>query len=438
MFRIEGVSTGTTELRMLSAVLVAFVVLSASVAVGGATVTTRQDATQQATPIDSCTTIDEPGTYRLVESIENSTADVCILIQASDVHFDGGGHTVDGNVTRRALLERLAGPPPSEGVGIGVNIDGSSPVSNVTVTNVVASDWFFGVLVRGASGATVRDVTGTASGIGILVDATTGARVERSNASNNVISGVSVSGSLDRRGNNTVENVTTAGNGRYGVLLVDSPSSTVRDITATGNAFVGLEVVNSSHATVRNVTVTENAFRGFGVDAFPGHVTRNVTVADSNFSRNGYIGIAVFATTNSTFANNSVAGTRGVLSPERSPPVPSAGIAVDFGSGDNRFVDTDARDQADWAYVAVNSSTNTVEDLRTDAAMVSFEGRNVALGPTATASPGATDDTNTTRIGGIVATNVSADAFVDLQITWSPVTAADRPANETASGDESR
>lgn len=423
---------------MLATVLLAFIVLSASVPVADATAATRRATSQQATSIDSCTTIDEPGTYHLTDSIENSTADVCIDIQASDVHLDGGGHTVDGNVTRQTLLERLAGPPPSEGVGIGVNLGGSSPVSNVTITNVTASNWFFGVLVRGASGATVRDVTSTASGIGVLLDATADTRVERTTASNNVISGVSVAGSPDRRGNNTVTNTTTARNDRYGVLLINSPRGTVRDVTATGNAFVGLEIANSSHTTVRNVTATDNAFRGFGVDAFPGHATRNVTVSDSNFSRNGYIGMAVFATTNSTFTNNSVARTQGVLPPERSPPVPSTGIVVDFDSGDNRFVNTDARDQAAWAYVAVDSSTNTVTDLWTDAATVSFEGRNVALGPTATVSPNVTAEMDAMRAGGVTISNTSTDASIDLQIGWQPVAAIDQPANETAPSNESR
>lgn len=298
---------------------------------------------------------------------------------------------------------------------------------------MTATDWFYGVLVRGVAGADVHNVTSTTNGIGILVDSAADARVDGGNGSNNVITGVVISESVGQSGN-TVTNTTTSENGRYGVLLFDSPNSTVRDVTATGNEFVGLEVINSSHTTIQSVTATGNEFRGFGVDALPGNVARNVTVADSDFSRNGYIGMAVFMTTNSTFSNNSVVGTQGTLPPERSPPVPSAGIVVDFGSEDNVFIDTDARNQAAWAYVAVNSGTNTVENLRTDAVPVSFEGRNIALGPTTTVPPDQSDGADAmTLAGGLIATNTSTDAFIDLRVQWANAQSEEQPVNETAS-----
>ena len=437
MIRTGGTKVRNPERQILLAVLVSLAVIVGSVSAGGAIASGDGGTYQQATAIDSCTTIDEPGTYRLTESVENSSADTCIDIQASNVYFDGNGHTVDGNISRQAVLDRLppAGPAPTEGMGIGVNLDGSSAVSNVTITNVSTTDWFYGVLVRNVESPTVRDVTGTTNGIGILVDSATDARVERSNGSNNVVTGVAISQSADRSGNNTVVNTTTSENGRYGVLLFDSPYSTVRDVTATGNEFVGIEIVNSSHNTVQSANATENEFRGFGVDALPGNTARNVTVADSDFSRNGYIGMAVFVTTNSTFSNNSVAGTQGTLPPERSPPVPSTGIVVDFGSEENVFVDTDARNQAAWAYVAVNSGTNTVENLRTDAAPVSFEGRNIALGATETVSENATDGENALLAGGVTVIDTSADAAIDLEVLWGPTQSADRPANETATNE---
>lgn len=437
MARIVSGEGRIIEFRTLSTVLVVFALLVAGVSVGGARMDV-QDTTSQTTTIDSCTTITEPGAYRLTDSIENSTADVCIDIQASDVRFDGNGYTVDGNITRQAVLERLAGPLPSEGIGIGVNLGGSSSVSNVTITDATASDWFLGVLVRNASDASVHNVTSTASGIGVLLDATTETHVERSTASNNVNSGIFVAGSSDRRGNNTITNTTASQNDRYGVLILDSPSSTVRNVTANGNTFTGFEIVNSSYTTVQNVTATDNEFRGFGVDAFPGYAIRNVTVADSNFSENGYIGMAVFATTDSTFTNNSVVGTRGALPPDRSPPVPSTGVVVDFGSEGNVFADTDARNQAEWAYIAVNSGPNTVENLRTDAVTVSFDGQNIALGPSATVSKNATDAETALLPGGLTVTNMSADAFVNLQVTWETAESEDQPRNETTTVSRAR
>lgn len=438
MDRTDVATVGYNGIQTLSALLVALIVFVASVSVGGAAMDADRGTYQQVTSIDSCTTIDEPGMYRLTDSIGNSTADVCIDVQAGNVHFDGGGHTVDGNISRQDVLDRSppTGPAPTEGMGIGVNLNESSSVSNVTVTNVNVTGWFYGVLVRGVEGATVRNVTSSTNGIGILVDSTTGARIERSNGSNNVVTGVSISDSRDGTSSTAVVNTTASDNGRYGVLLFDSPYSHVQDVTATGNAFVGIEVVNSSHSIVRNVTVTENAFRGLGVDALPGYVTRNVTVTDNDFSRNGFIGMAVFATTNSTFVNNSVVGTRGTLAPERSPPVPSTGIVVDFGSEGNVFADTDARNQAEWAYIGVDSGSNTVENLRTDTATVSFEGRNIALGTTATVLEDTTDGESTMLAGGLTVTNTSADAFIDFQIAWGTGEAEDQSTNETTAASE--
>ncbi|WP_232686163.1 right-handed parallel beta-helix repeat-containing protein [Halobacterium zhouii] len=385
----------------------------AGVSIGGATTSADRGDVQQATTIDTCTTIDEPGTYRLTESIENGTADTCIEIRASDVHFDGGGHTIDGPVSRQKITDALQGPPPEAGVGIGVHPGDSTALSNVTVTNVAVTEWFRGISVRNTSRTTIHDVTVSTTGVGVDLAGATGSTVVNATASENVAFGVQIVGSPE----STVQNVTANDNGFNGVHVVDSVDSTVRRVTATANGFSGVEMTNSSESTVRNVTATENGFRGFGVVDEPiGNVVENMTVVDNNFSQNGYAGIVVFTTTNSTFRNNSVAGTQGMLPPGRNPPVPSAGIIVDGASG-NVFTDTDARNQSAWAYVAVNGATNTVRNLQTDGTSVSFEARDVALGQ-ATTGPPSVDD-GTTLAGGVTVTNTSADAFIDLEVAWT-------------------
>lgn len=429
MFRFDLTNRRRNGLRTLSTVVIVLILSIASVAVGGVTGGIDQGTHRQTTSLDSCTIIDEPGTYRLTESIENSTADICIEIRASDVRFDGGSHTIDGTITRQELLDALQGPPPEAGLGVGVNPNGSSSLSNITITNVTVTDWFRGIGARNSGDVAVQDITATTSGVGVELVSASDSTVGDATTFENVLFGIRA----DDSPNSTIRDVTANRNGFNGVYAVSSRNSRIRRVTANGNGFSGIELTNSSESTVRNVTATENGFRGFGVVDEPiGNVVENVTVADNNFSRNGYAGMVVFTATNSTFSNNSVVGTQGTLPPGRNPPVPSAGIIADGATG-NVFTDTDARDQASWAYVAVNDATNTVQNFQTDAATVSFEARDVALGPTTTVPPDAGNETTATPITeGVTVTNTSADAFIDLKIAWGSVESENQSVNETA------
>ncbi|WP_137286559.1 right-handed parallel beta-helix repeat-containing protein [Halorussus salinisoli] len=433
MFRIDARNERNNRFRALSTVLVVLVLLVASAPVWGTTTGADRAGHQQATVIDSCTTIDKPGTYRLTESIENSTADICIEIRAIDVHFDGGGHTVDGNISRQEMLDALRGPPPETGIGVGVHPDGSALLLNVTISNVTVTDWFRGIGARETSGVVVRDVTATATGAGVDLVSAPGSTVVNATTSGNVLVGVLASGSSG----STIRDVTASANGFLGVHVVDSFDSSIRRVAANDNGFSGIDLRNSSQSTVRTVTATGNGFRGLGVVDEPvGNVVENVTVADGNFNRNGYSGIVVFLATNSTFSNVSVVGTTGTLPPgSRSPGRPPAGIHIEVGSG-NTFADVDARHQAAWAYHSEMGATNTVEELRTDAGVVSFEARDVALGPTTTLPPDADNATTATPIiEGVTVTNTSADSFIDLEIAWESVKSENQSANETAGGE---
>jgi parallel beta-helix repeat protein len=105
--------------------------------------------------VDSCTTIDEPGTYVLVSDIDNgggtAISQACVEITAADVTFDGNGHTIDGR-----------GVSHTKGVAV-VN------AANVTVTNVEVTDWHSGVLVENGS-ATVRGVHTVSNAYGVRLE----------------------------------------------------------------------------------------------------------------------------------------------------------------------------------------------------------------------------------------------------------------------------
>ena len=125
-----------------------------------------------ATRIDSCTTITEPGAYVLTADIEDNKrtrlSESCIRIAADDVTFDGGGHLVDG----RGISDTR-----------GVTANGT----NVTVRNVSVSDWDRGIYYTNVSGGTIEGVNATENGFGIDLDRSREVTITNSDVSGNLI-----------------------------------------------------------------------------------------------------------------------------------------------------------------------------------------------------------------------------------------------------------
>ncbi|WP_254864575.1 right-handed parallel beta-helix repeat-containing protein [Halovivax gelatinilyticus] len=90
--------------------------------------------------IGTCTTISMPGNYTLTGDLAGSNT--CIQITASDVHFDGNGHTIQG-----------VGVDDNESQ-YGIHVDG---VDDVTVEDVTLDGWDTGLYFSGSDGV-VTDV----------------------------------------------------------------------------------------------------------------------------------------------------------------------------------------------------------------------------------------------------------------------------------------
>jgi parallel beta-helix repeat protein len=84
-----------------------------------------------ATPISSCTVINSPGEYVLVNDILDYTGDYCIKIQVNDVTLNCQWHTIDG----------------IDGFG-STGIDIGSGISNVNITNCIIRDWEQGIYLE--------------------------------------------------------------------------------------------------------------------------------------------------------------------------------------------------------------------------------------------------------------------------------------------------
>jgi parallel beta-helix repeat protein len=147
------------HVRTLAVALAALALLmGGGVALSGAaspTITSVSPVEGAQSTVDSCTTIDEPGTYVLTADVDNgggtAISQACIEITADGVTFDGNGHTIDGR-----------GVSHTKGVAV-VN------AQNVTVTNFEVTDWHSGVLVENGS-ATVRDVHTVSNAYGVRLE----------------------------------------------------------------------------------------------------------------------------------------------------------------------------------------------------------------------------------------------------------------------------
>ena len=98
------------------------------VGLAAGTVVTAANGDGNPTEIDSCTVIDEPGEYVLVDDVSPDQEDrvACIEIAASDVTLRGGGHTVDGHGT--------------DDVGFGIAVNPRSPQGGPILENVLVED----------------------------------------------------------------------------------------------------------------------------------------------------------------------------------------------------------------------------------------------------------------------------------------------------------
>ena len=222
--------------------------------------------TSATTRIDSCTAITEPGRYELVADVENATAGQCIRIRASDVAFDGRGHSVDGT-----------GAFASAGVAVGSWARG---VSNVTVRNLRVAEWDDAVRLTNADGGVVADVTAAESRVGVLLLGASGNQFTEVATTDNAVHGVAL---LDDSDRNRLVGLTAAGNALAGVHLVgDASENLVANVTARGNEF-GLLLAGASDNRIDGGEATDNRLAGVWLAA-----AHDNTVADLRLSNRFY------------------------------------------------------------------------------------------------------------------------------------------------------
>lgn len=220
-------------------------VLVVTVVSGCVPFVTAPPVSAQPAEIESCTTIDQSGRYVLTEDVMNATASSCIRITASNVVFDGQGHTVDSDGTGRR--------------GVYVHDNGTRS-TDVTVRNVAVTDWEeAGIAFEAVDEGRITNNTATDNGEnGIQLDSSDNNTVSNNNASGNDFFGITLKVSTN---NNVVDNGANA-NGYNGIDVLYSAPNYLGGNDASGNDNDGIRLYGSAHSVLKNNTVNENGGNG--------------------------------------------------------------------------------------------------------------------------------------------------------------------------------
>ncbi|GAB3034277.1 right-handed parallel beta-helix repeat-containing protein [Natronobiforma cellulositropha] len=275
--------------------------------------------------ITESTTITVPGTYLLgADLTDDSTA---IVIDSSDVVFDGQGHTIQG---------QNLGSSTQYGIHVGPD----DTVTNVTVRNVDVADWDVGVAFRNVEDSVLTDVrsernnggfylrsandneisnltvrdndfsginVGWAGGFShnnqftnVTATGTNGDGIRMGSGSGNEFVGVDASanrvGVQASTGNNNFADVTADDNSQYGVNLESRPVGTTIDtVSVSGNGVHGIRIGQSRGNTLTNVTTTDNDRTGIYLvgDLSGGTASTNNELESVYASGNGGSGISL-------------------------------------------------------------------------------------------------------------------------------------------------
>ncbi len=251
--------------------------------------------------------INQPGRYRLMNDLFNSTAETAILITASDVVLNGDGHTLGGS----SLWE-------SVGVGAG----GEAEVySNIIIRNLTVTGWMYGFACEDVDGTGIYDCQATGNLQGIAIAASSDCTIERCIIQDNIPwedNGLWFGGNGLSLANSTGTHIldsTISHNGwgdelpyvgGYGILALGNTGLLVsgcvinenvntgiwnddsQDMLVIGNQFSdnegngGIFMTAASEDTVMNCTIAENTISGSGWGIWiirNDYVVRNNTVS---------------------------------------------------------------------------------------------------------------------------------------------------------------
>jgi len=328
--------------------------------------------------IEACTTITEPGTYRLDTDL-TAAGDVpaCIVIAASDVVLDGQGHVLDGTDGYTSAAETVH-------YGVQVTAPDDTILTNVTVRDLVVTEWTHGIDFDGVTDSTVVDVTAVHNRVGIAVRGGDDVTVRGVEVHDNAMHGVRIRGHSTGV---TVLDSSITDNGRRGVFVSMSDATVVRGTHLSGNE-AGVFVQDAQDTVITDNTIRDSTAMGVLLRTTNGSTVSGNTITgadvgirmqaahgvggghddESGHEDDGGCGTADLVPGSTRIAGNTIADVTG------------HGIAI-VGTGNEILVDNAVRNASGWAVYATDDATDiTVEALRIDDRVtVAYTGCDVAV-----------------------------------------------------------
>ena len=296
-------------------------------------------------------------TYTVIGNINES-----IVIERSDIIFDGAGHLVDGSGAGRGLY--------------------ASNVEDVTIKKIRIEGFYYGIELALCSRITVVESNVTANGYdGILVDQSSESYISLNKVSSNGNDGLKL---LNSSSNNVITENTITLNNDDGIQLSDSPQNTISDNTISQNSDVGIYALNSSTTTVIGNTVTNNRN---GLEMTSSHSNE---VDDNTFNSNGLYGISLSTSPDSILErntmNNNYDGIYAYQSPRNAflqneiQGNDQYGIWLDFSSNNTLSSNNITGNSQTGIYLRYSSDTAVSDNLESNSnSGLSFSGSSNCL-----------------------------------------------------------
>lgn len=182
-----------------------------------------------------------------------------LVIGASGVTIDLGGHTIDGT-------------------GVGAGIENGAGHDDVTVRNGTVREFVFGIHLFETRGASISDLSADANLDGLKIANSSRVTIDAAAARDNEVTGIEITFS-DRV---TVRASSASGSLVGGIIDRFSTATTIEGSTFSGNVGPGITVDRTDGATIRRNRVSANDNDGIVVGFLErASIDRNTSTANS-------------------------------------------------------------------------------------------------------------------------------------------------------------
>ena len=251
-------------------------------------------------PVDKCSIIGSSGFYSLMNPLHPAGAGTCIVIQSSDVLFDGMGYTIQGSINDDSVM--------ANGIHVRAYPDGDVKLADITIRNVTLDRWSHGIVFSHSDGKISHSQVLRNYFDGIRVERSGSLIIENNTASDGISRGFGITASenIFLLNNTAAGNLGKDGKGGLGVRIDNSTQITVKNNNFLDNYGTGAVLLNTSYTLVSGNSITHNGWGVAIINSGANNVTQN------RIANNKYHGISLQSSERNSFSDNYLNNTHNV------------------------------------------------------------------------------------------------------------------------------